>query len=52
MEKLAAQKVTIERVIKILTTENLKISREEAANILKFIDTITEIAVDQYLRKK
>jgi hypothetical protein len=52
MKKSRAEKLTPERVIKILKTKKNNISRDEALTILKFVDNIAKIAVDQYLRKK
>lgn len=52
MKKSRAEKLTPERVIEILKTENTNISKDEALSILKFVDNIAKIAVDQYLRNK
>lgn len=49
MKKSRAEKLTPERVIEVLTTENVKISRDEAIAIVKFVDIIAKIAVDQHL---
>lgn len=43
------KKMTPERVIKILSKHGTEVSAEEAVVILKFIEKLANIAVNQYL---
>ncbi|WP_034698749.1 hypothetical protein [Chryseobacterium indologenes] len=52
MERTEVTKLTPEKVVKILEKKGTIVNIEEAEIILRFIKTISNIAVNQYLSRR
>lgn len=52
MKKDKAQKLTPERVMEALATNNQKVTHEQALTIVKLIETLAKVTVDQFLRNQ